>query len=218
MKKFRSYLMAGLLIWAPAIITISVVRFLIGLSDRALLLIPRNFRPGELLGFNIPGLGVIFAVFVLLVTGVLARNYFGKYLVDGWERMLSRIPIVRSVYSSARQIAETVFSDNSKAFSKVCLIQYPRMGAWSLCFKTSSEVGEVQARTQSGNMVSVFVPTTPNPTSGFVIILPEDEVTELDMSVDEGLKMIISLGVVVPRWRNPEQAQANLNLKNQSPE
>lgn len=209
MKTFRSYLVAGLLIWVPVIITVFVVRFLINVSDRALLLIPKHLRPEELLGMNIPGLGVIFAVLVLLITGLLARNYFGKYLVAGWEKLMSRIPIVRTVYSSARQIAETVFSDNSNAFSKVCLIQYPREGVWSLCFKTSSEVGEVQGRTQR-DVVSVFVPTTPNPTSGFVIILPVEDVIELDMTVDEGLKMIISLGVVVPLWRNPSEAKATL--------
>jgi len=113
---------------------------------------------------------------------------------------MSRIPIVRTVYHGARQIAETVFADNSKAFNKVCLIQYPRKGVWSLCFQTSTEVGEVQART-ARQVVSVFVPTTPNPTSGFVIIVPKEEIIELDMSVDEGLKMIISLGVVVPDWQ-----------------
>ena len=209
MKTFRTYLVAGLLIWVPVIITVFIVRFLISMSDNALLLIPTKFRPEVLLGFNIPGLGVIFALAVLLVTGLIARNYFGKYIVVGWERLMSRIPIVRNIYSGARQIAETVFADNSKAFSKVCLIQYPREGVWSLCFKTSTEVGEVQARTNR-DVVSVFVPTTPNPTSGFVIILPVEDVIELDMSVDEGLRMIISLGVVVPQWKDPKQAKAML--------
>jgi len=122
---------------------------------------------------------------------------------------MSRIPIVRTVYSGARQIAETVFADNSKAFNKVCLIEYPMRGRWSLCFQTSTEVGEVQARTAM-EMVSVFVPTTPNPTSGFVIMVPKEEITELDMSVDEGLKMIISLGVVVPEWDPNKSATAEL--------
>ncbi|MBT8141963.1 MAG: DUF502 domain-containing protein [Gammaproteobacteria bacterium] len=202
MKALRSFLVAGLLIWVPVIITIFVVRFLINVSDRALLLIPLKYRPETLLGFNIPGLGVIFAFLVLLVTGLLARNYFGTFIVAGWEKLMSRIPVVRTVYHGARQIAETVFADNSSAFSKVCLIEYPRRGAWSLCFQTSTEVGEVQGRTNR-KVVSVFVPTTPNPTSGFVIILPVEDVIELDMSVDEGLRMIISLGVVVPKWKNP---------------
>lgn len=207
MKTLRTYLVAGLLIWVPVIITIFVIRFLIGVSDQALLLIPYKFRPETILGFNIPGLGVIFAFLVLLITGLLARNYFGKYIVAGWEKLMSRIPVVRTVYHGARQIAETVFADNSKAFSKVCLIQYPRQGVWSLCFQTSTEVGEVQARTKR-DVVSVFVPTTPNPTSGFVIILPKEDVIELDMSVDEGLRMIISLGVVVPNWKDPEELLA----------
>ena len=209
MKTFRTYLVAGLLIWVPVMITVFIVRFLIGMSDKALLLIPMKFRPESLLGFNIPGLGVIFAIAVLLLTGLIARNYFGKYIVAGWERLMSRIPIVRNIYSGARQIAETVFADNSKAFSKVCLIQYPREGVWSLCFKTSTEAGEVQARTKSP-VVSVFVPTTPNPTSGFVVMIPVDDVIELDMGVDEGLRMIISLGVVVPKWKNPKQVKMPL--------
>ena len=209
MKTFRTFLVAGLLIWVPVIITVFVVRFLVGVSDKALLLIPLKYRPETLLNFNIPGLGLIFAILVLLLTGLLARNYFGKYIVAGWERLMSRIPVVRTVYHGARQIAETVFADNSKAFSKVCLIQYPREGVWSLCFQTSSEVGEVQARTKR-SVVSVFVPTTPNPTSGFVIILPVEDVIELDMSVDEGLLMIISLGVVVPKWKNVDDAKAML--------
>ena len=209
MKTFRSYLVAGLLIWVPVIITVFIVRFLIGMSDKALLLIPMKFRPESLLGFNIPGLGFIFAVSVLLVTGLLARNYFGKYIVAGWEKLMSRIPIVRTIYSGARQIAETVFADNSNAFSKVCLIQYPREGVWSICFKTSTEVGEIQARTKK-QVVSVFVPTTPNPTSGFVVMMPVEDVIELDMKVDEGLRMIISLGVVVPRWKDPKLAKEML--------
>jgi len=209
MKTLRTYLVAGMLIWVPVIITVFVIRFLISVSDRALLLIPLRYRPEEILGFNVPGLGLIFALLVLFVTGVLALNFLGKYIVEGWERLMSRIPVVRTIYHGARQIAETVFADNSKAFSKVCLIQYPREGAWSLCFQTSTEVGEVQARTQR-NVVSVFIPTTPNPTSGFVIILPKEDVIELDMTVDEGLKMIISLGVVVPQWRNAADAKAML--------
>lgn len=212
MKTFRTYLVAGLLIWVPVMITIFIVRFLVAMSDKALLLIPSKFRPEELLGIHIPGLGFIFAVIVLLITGLIARNYFGKYIVEGWERLMSRIPIVRNIYSGARQIAETVFADNSKAFSKVCLIQYPREGVWSLCFKTSTEVGEVQARTNR-NVVSVFIPTTPNPTSGFVIMLPVEDVIELDMSVDEGLRMIISLGVVVPKWKDPKLAKEMLEAE-----
>ena len=199
MKTLRRYLVAGLLIWVPVGITIFVINVLMNLTDQALLLIPPKFRPENLLGFDIPGFGFIFAFLLILITGVIARNYFGRYIVDGWERLMSRIPIVRTVYHGARQIAETVFADNSKAFNKVCLIEYPMRGRWSLCFQTSTEVGEVQART-AREMVSVFVPTTPNPTSGFVIMVPKEEITVLDMSVDEGLKMIISLGVVVPEW------------------
>jgi len=210
MKTLRAYIVAGLLIWVPVGITIFIMKILNELTQTALLLIPPKFRPDWL--SQVPGLGFIFAFFLLLITGVIARNYFGKYVVEGWERLMSRIPVVRSIYSGARQIAETVFADNSKAFSKVCLIQYPRQGVWSLCFKTSTEVGEVQARTNR-DVVSVFVPTTPNPTSGFVIIVPVEDVIELDMSVDEGLRMIISLGVVVPQWTDPKQAKMMLETE-----
>lgn len=148
---------------------------------------------------HIPGLGIILVVIVLLLTGVLARNFIGRAFVGGWESLLNRIPIVRSIYGGAKNFAEIVFSDTNDSFSRVLLIEYPRKGLYSLAFQTSSELGEVQART-GDDVVCCFVPTTPNPTSGFVIMLPRDEVTVLDMDVDEALKMIISLGVVVPTW------------------
>ncbi|MCH7897855.1 MAG: DUF502 domain-containing protein [Proteobacteria bacterium] len=167
--------------------------------DRTLLLLPRQFRPEEILGFNIPGLGVILTIIVLLVTGLLAANFVGRAFVGGWESLLDRIPVVRSIYSAAKNFAEMVFSDSSQSFKRVLLIEYPRKGLYSLAFQTSTELGEVQGR-KGEEIVCCFVPTTPNPTSGFIVIVPKKDVIVLDMEVDEALRMIISLGVVVPTW------------------
>lgn len=199
MKRIRRYLVAGILVWVPLAVTYTLIRFVVGLMDRTLLLLPRQYRPEELLGFNIPGLGVILTIIVLLVTGLLAANFVGRAFVGGWESLLDRIPVVRSIYSAAKNFAEMVFSDSSQSFKRVLLIEYPRKGLYSLAFQTSTELGEVQGR-KGEEIVCCFVPTTPNPTSGFIVIVPKQDVIVLDMEVDEALKMIISLGVVVPTW------------------
>jgi uncharacterized membrane protein len=209
MKRLRRYIIAGILVWLPIGVTIFLVRILIGLLDRTLVLIPQNYQPEELLGFAIPGLGIVLTIIILLVTGVFAANIVGRSMVGLWESMLERIPVVRSVYSGAKNFAEMVFSDSSQSFKKVLLIEYPRKGLYSLAFQTSSELGEVQGRTGE-DMICTFVPTTPNPTSGFIIIVPRKDVIELDMEVDEALKMIISLGVVVPSWRRQDLGELPL--------
>lgn len=211
MKYLRRYIVAGILIWLPIGVTVFLLRILVGLMDRTLLLIPQQYRPEELIGFAIPGLGIVLTVLVLLISGILGANIVGKSMVGLWESMLDRIPVVRSVYSAAKNFAELVFSDTSQSFKKVLLIQYPRKGIYSLAFQTSSELGEVQGRTGE-DVVCTFVPTTPNPTSGFIIIVPRKDVVELDMDVDEALKMIISLGVVVPTWRRDEIDQLPLEI------
>lgn len=200
MKHLRRYLVAGILFWVPVGVTLFVLRVLVDLMDRSLLLLPMKYRPEQLFGFNIPGLGIILTLLVLLLTGVLAANYLGRQMVSFWESILHRIPLVRSIYSGAKQVAETLFSDSSQSFKKVLLIEYPRKGLWSLAFLTSDRLEEVQGRTEK-EVICVFVPTTPNPTSGFIILVPKDDVVELDMEVEQALKMIISLGVVVPPWR-----------------
>jgi uncharacterized membrane protein len=167
--------------------------------DKTLAIIPQQYRPEELIGFHIPGLGVILTFVVLFITGMLAANFVGRYVVGGWESLLDRIPIVRTIYGGAKNFAEIVFSDSNDSFKNVLLIEYPRRGLYSLAFQTSSELGEVQGRTGE-DVVCCFVPTTPNPTSGFVIMVPRKDIRVLDMEVDEALKMIISLGVVVPTW------------------
>jgi len=209
MKRIRRYLVAGILVWVPLAVTYTLLRFVVGLMDRTLLLLPRQYRPEELLGFQIPGLGVILMIIVLLVTGLLAANFVGRAFVGGWESLLDRIPVVRSIYSAAKNFAEMVFSDSSQSFKQVLLIQYPRKGLFSLAFQTSTELGEVRGRTGE-DVVCCFVPTTPNPTSGFIVIVPKKDVTVLDMEVDEALKMIISLGVVVPTWHKDPAGELRL--------
>ena len=209
MLKLRRYLVAGILVWVPLAVTFLLLRAAVGLMDRTLLLIPAAYRPEvvlqQLFGTEnpvyIPGLGVILTFVVLFLTGVLAANFVGRAFVGGWEALMDRIPVVRSVYSAAKNFAEIVFSDSSESFKRVLMIEYPRKGLYSLAFQTSTDLGEVQGRTGE-DVVCCFVPTTPNPTSGFVIMVPRKDITVLDMEVDEALKMIISLGVVVPQWRN----------------
>jgi len=214
LKHFRRYIVAGVLVWLPLGVTIFLIRTLIGVMDQSLRLLPAKYRPEALLGFDIPGLGLILTVIVLLVTGVLAANIVGRSMVNFWESVLDRIPIVRSVYSASKNFAEIVFSDSNQSFKQVLLIEYPRKGLYSLAFQTSSELGEVQDRTGE-DVVCTFVPTTPNPTSGFIIIVPRKDVVVLDMEVDEALKMIISLGVVVPTWRKEELAELPLVMPEQ---
>ncbi|WP_439502941.1 DUF502 domain-containing protein [Methylophaga sp.] len=193
----RKYLIAGLLVWMPLGVTFLVVRAIVGFLDKSLLLLPDAFQPDRLLGFHIPGLGVLLAVALVLITGMIMANLLGRRLVAFWESLMARIPLVRTLYSAVKQIMEAVLATDAKSFRKVLLVEYPRKGVWSLAFMTSDDLGEVQDKTIA-NVISVFIPTTPNPTSGFVLMVPESDVIELDMAVEEGLKMIISMGVVVP--------------------
>jgi uncharacterized membrane protein len=199
MKNFRRYLIAGLLVWLPIGVTVFLVRIMIGLMDRSLLLLPNQFRPENVIGFGIPGLGFLLTIIVLLLTGLLAANFVGKSMVSFGERLLDRIPFVRSIYSATKNFTEIVFSGSGESFKKVLLIEYPRKGIYSLAFQTSSELGEVQERVGE-DLVCTFVPTTPNPTSGYIIVIPKKDIIELDMEVEAALKMIMSLGVVVPSW------------------
>ena len=203
MKKLQKYLIAGLLVWLPIVVTVLLFRFLITLMDQTLILLPSQIRPEAVIGFKLPGLGLILTLLVLIVTGIFAANFVGKSMVNFGEKIFKKIPIVRSVYSAAKNFADIVFSDTGQSFKKVLLIQYPRKGVYSLAFQTSTNLGEVQKKTGS-DVVCTFVPTTPNPTSGFIIIIPKEDVIELDMDVDEAFKMIVSLGVVVPEWKKEE--------------
>ncbi len=214
MKRLRRYLVAGLLVWIPLGVTFWLLRVAVNLMDRSLKLLPAAYRPEFVLQeiFNtaepvqIPGLGIILTFVILLLTGLLAANYVGRHVVGGWESLMRRIPIVRSIYGGAKKFSEVVFSDGNESFKNVLLIEYPRKGLYCLAFQTASELGEVQAKT-GADVVCCFVPTTPNPTSGFIIMVPRHEVRVLDMEVDDALKMIISLGVVVPTWHKEQTAE-----------
>jgi len=210
-KRIRRYLVAGILVWVPLGVTSALVYVAVRFTDKTLVLIPKQYQPETLLGFNIPGLGVILALIVLLVTGVLAANFVGRAFVGGWESLMERIPIVRAVYSAAKKFSEIVFSDSSQSFKKVLLIEYPRKGLYSLAFQTATDLGEVQARTGE-DVVCCFVPTTPNPTSGLILVVPRKDIIVLDMDVDEALKMVISLGVVVPTWRSDKMPELPLEM------
>ncbi len=202
MKHFRRYVMAGLVVWVPLGVTLLVLKLLADILS-GLVLIPPAWRPENLIGMTIPYLDVflslIIAVVVLFVTGLIVANILGRQLVHLWEAILDRIPLVRSIYSAAKKFAEVLFADTNQSFKKVLLIEYPRKGIYSLCFQTATELEEVQARTRE-DVICVFVPTTPNPTSGFIMMIPRGDVIELDMDVESALKMIVSLGVVVPPW------------------
>lgn len=202
----RRYVIAGLLVWLPLWATVVVIRALVGFMDRTLVLIPTAYHPENLLGFHIPGLGVVLTLVLLVVTGALIANILGSRLVAIWEELLSHIPLVRSIYSSVKQLTETLFSDTGKSFREVVLVEFPRKGVWTIAFVTGNDVGEAQEKT-GHDVVNVYVPTTPNPTGGYFIMVPREDLTPLAMSVDDGLKMLLSMGAVVPKARpKPEQA------------
>ena len=197
----KKYLITGLLIWVPLVITVWVLSFLVGTLDQTLLLLPEAWQPRSWLGFHIPGLGVLMTLAVVFATGVFAANIIGQRLVMYWEGLLARIPIVKSLYSSVKQVSDTLFSSSGLAFRKALLVQYPRQGSWTIAFLTGQPGGDV-ANYLKGEYVSVYVPTTPNPTSGFFLMMPAADVVELDISVDDALKYIISMGVAPPEDKN----------------
>jgi len=196
MAALRRYLMAGLLVWVPLGVTLLIVAFLVDLMDQTLRLLPESLQPENILGFRIPGLGAVLTALIVFVTGMIVTNLFGMQLFNIGERILQRIPLVRSIYASVKQVTESMFS-SGKSFRKVVLVEYPRKGMWSLAFQTGTGAEEVRDKT-GRDVTNVFIPTTPNPTSGFFLMVPREDVVELDMSVDDGLKMLLSVGVVVP--------------------
>ncbi|OUU80139.1 MAG: hypothetical protein CBC38_01715 [Gammaproteobacteria bacterium TMED78] len=212
--RIRRYLIAGLLVWAPIGATIIVFLFLLDLMDRLLFLLPEKWRPEYLIGFSVPGLGAILALLVLMVTGVVVANFIGKSMVRFFESLLSKIPLVSTIYAGIKKFLELVFGDSHSAFERVLLIQYPSKGIYSICFQTSDNPKEAEYRVGK-DLVTVFLPTTPNPTSGFMLMIPKENVTELEMPVEDALKMIISLGVVVPEWHpiNPKNDVASSSYK-----
>lgn len=193
----KKYLITGLLIWIPLVITVWVLKLIVDSLDQTLLLMPAEWRTEAVFGFHVPGLGVVITLAIVLLTGVFATNFFGAKLVELWHDLLHRIPVVRSIYSSVKQISDTLFSSSGQAFRKALLVQWPRDGMWTVAFLTGAPGGDV-ARHLQGDYVSVYVPTTPNPTGGYFVVVARKDVIELDMSVDEALKYIISMGVVPP--------------------
>ena len=196
----KRYLIAGLLVWVPLGITLLVLHWLVTTLDQTLLLLPEAVRPEALFGFHIPALGVVLSFLILLLTGVLADNFFGQRLLRIWENLLGRIPFVKSIYSSVKQVSDTVLSDKGTAFRKALLVEFPRPGCWTIAFLTGTPADTV-AQHLTGEHVSIYVPTTPNPTGGYFVMVPRTSVRELDMSVDDALKYIISMGVVAPHRR-----------------
>jgi len=182
-----------------------VILWLIGTLDQTLLLLPEHLRPEAVFGFRIPGLGVVLSFAILLVTGMIAANFFGQRLIRTWEGLLGRIPFVKSIYSSVKQVSDTVLSDQGTAFRKALLVEFPRPGCWTIAFLTGTPSDAVADHLR-GDFVSIYVPTTPNPTGGYFVMVPRESIRELDMSVDEALKYIISMGVVAPRRRGPPPA------------
>jgi uncharacterized membrane protein len=206
LRRSRRYLMSGLLIWLPIIATVLVVRFIVQLMDQLLLLLPRHLQPEALFGVHIPGLGVVLAVIVLLLTGLLVSNVIGRWLVGLWDEVLARIPFIRAIYGGVKSFSETILTNKGSSFKKVLLVQYPRAGMWSIGFQTNATLPEISARTGL-DQVCVFLPTTPNPTSGFIVMVPRTEIIELDMSVDAAMKMVVTLGVVMPQASEPSAAR-----------
>lgn len=202
----KKYFITGLLVLVPLFITVWVISSLIGMMDQSLFLLPENWRPKAQLGLEIPGVGALLTLLIIFVTGLIATNFFGKQLILLWEAMLARVPVVKSIYASVKQVSDTLFSDSGNAFRQAVLVQFPRQGAWTIAFVTGKPGGDV-ANHLPGDFVSIYVPTTPNPTGGYFLMMPRADVVELDMSVDEALKYIISMGVVAPS----NKPKVNLN-------
>ena len=193
----KRYFITGLLIWVPLVITGWVLSLIVSTLDQSLRLLPTSVHPQTLFGFAIPGAGAVLTLVMILLTGLLAANFIGQKLIVWWEKLLARIPVVNSVYNSVKQVSDTLFSPNGNAFRKALLVQYPRQGSWTVAFLTGAPGGDIINHLE-GEHVSVYVPTTPNPTSGFFLMMPAKDVVELNMTVDEALKYIISMGVVAP--------------------
>jgi uncharacterized membrane protein len=200
-RKIRNYMIGGLLIWIPIMITVWVVRFLSGILDSSLLLLPPSWRPEAVFGTYVPGVGIVLSLLLLFLTGVLVKNLFGGQMVAGLESLVRRIPVVGAVYGGAKTFSETVLTDKGSSFKQVVMVEFPRKGIFSIGFITSHDLEEAQAKTAQ-EVTCVFVPTTPNPTTGFIVLVPKEDAVIMDMTVDEAFKMLLTLGVVVPTWKN----------------
>lgn len=194
----RKSFVSGLLVWLPIIVTILVLKFLVDLLSKSLLLLPPQYQPDVLLGIHIPGIGVLITILVILLTGIFAANFLGRRLMALGDAIVGRIPLVRSIYTGVKQVTETMLAPGGQSFRKVLLVEYPCEGIWSIAFQTGEAAREVEHALGGEPMVTYFIPTTPNPTSGFLMMAPKKRVIELDIGVDQALKFVISLGVVQP--------------------
>lgn len=209
MASLRRYLVAGLLVWVPLGVTLLIISWMVSLVDQTLLLLPEHWRPDYVLGIHIPGLGIVLTAFVVIGTGFGITHLFGLHVVGLGERILGRIPVVRGIYGAVKQVTETMFSNSGNSFRQVVLVRYPHRDSWTIGFLTGDSAPEIRQRT-GRELVNVFVPTTPNPTSGFFLMVPHEEVIELQMPVDEGLKLLLSLGVVQPKEISDAAAAARI--------
>ncbi len=204
-KSLKRYLITGILVWLPIAVTIWVITYIVTAADQLINLLPVHWQPQHFLGFNIPGLGVIVAIVVLFVTGLFGANVLGKRIISAWDGILGRIPVVKSIYSSVKKVSESLLSDSSRSFKTPVLVPFPQPNIWTLAFVSGHIPDSVKASLPQGDeYVSVYVPTTPNPTGGYYIMVKKSDIRELNMSVDEALKYVISLGMVMPDEHVPK--------------
>lgn len=198
-KALKKYLIAGMLVWLPIAVTVWVISYIINASDQLLNLLPHEWRPEQYIGFRIPGMGVVAAILALFVTGIFAANVLGRKILEGWDSLWGRIPVVKSIYSSVKKVSESLLSDNNRSFKTPVLVPFPQPNIWTIAFVSGSLPKVVaKALPEQEAYISVYVPTTPNPTGGYYIMVRQSDIRELDMSVDEALKYVISLGMVMP--------------------
>jgi uncharacterized membrane protein len=209
----KSYIIAGLLVWLPIVATFLVIHFLVDLLDKTVSILPTAYQPETLFGFNLPGLGVLLSVLIVFFTGMVVTNFLGRRLFTWGEAIVERIPFVRAIYNAVKQVATTILSKDGQSFKSVYLVEYPRKGLWSIAFQTGTVDEEVEQNVGEP-MIAVFIPTTPNPTSGFLIMLPKSDAQLLNMSVDQALKLVISLGVVQATTASSKKQLSKENTEN----
>lgn len=197
-KALKKYLITGVLVWLPIAVTLWVITYIVSASDQLINLLPAHWQPKHFLGFNIPGLGVIVTMLALFITGLFGANVIGKQMIAAWDHLLGRIPVVKSIYSSVKKVSESLLSDNSRSFKTPVLVPFPQPDIWTIAFVSGSIPESVARHLEGEEYVSVYVPTTPNPTGGYYIMVKKSDIRELDMSVDDALKYVISLGMVLP--------------------
>ena len=208
----KGYLVTGLLVWLPLAVTLWVLNLIVTSLDQTLNLLPQEWQPEALLGFHLPGLGVVLSVMILLGTGMLAANVLGQRVLDMWDALLSRIPVVKSIYNSVKQVSDTLLSDSGQAFKKALLVQFPHSGMWTVAFQTGPLPEVVSESLSDDEFIGVYVPTIPNPTSGYFVMVAKKDTRDLNMSVDEALKYAISMGMVAP---NPPPAAQRPRLNDE---